>query len=193
MPQPNNQQDLSGKQKTAAAIAAACLVCAPLTATFEGFASKMYKDPVGIPTYCYGETENVSKDPNRIYGKSECMQLLRKRMVEDYAPRIAACLPQLTEPERKHEFAALIDTSYNAGWAAICRSPMAAQVKAGNWPGVCAAIRTYRVGSVTKAPVRGAMSVRKIATGPNKGKYFNTFRGLVTRRNVFADLCLRPE
>lgn len=192
MPEPV-QQEVSGKQKTAAAIAAACLVCAPLTAMFEGFAAKTYNDPVGIPTYCYGETENVSKDPNRIYGKSECMQLLRRRMAADYAPRIAICLPELTAPDRKHEFAALIDTSYNAGWARICRSPMAAHIRAGEWASACEAVRSYMVGSVTARPVKGAMSVRRIQTGPNAGKYFNTFRGLVKRRAVFADLCLREE
>lgn len=150
----------------AAAIAAACLVCVPLTAQFEGLRTKPYRDPVGIPTVCYGET-NVAM---RAYSTDECGRLLRDQLRRVYAPRVAACLPQLTRPERKHEFAALIDASYNAGPAAVCKSRMARAIVAGNWRAACDGLEGWYV---------TARGVR--------------LPGLVRRRQAERRLCLAPE
>ena len=117
----------------AACIAAACAIAAPLATHWEGFVPKARVDPVGIPTYCFGETEGV--DPARIYSQSECAGLLRKRMARDYAPRIAACLPAII-PNR-FVFGALIDASYNAGWKGVCASRMAASIRAGDLRAAC--------------------------------------------------------
>jgi lysozyme len=187
-------EDLSRKQKVGAAIAAACLVCAPLTAQFEGFVPKAEPDPIGIPTGCFGERVDQSDlDPSRIYTRSECTDRLRARMAKEYAPQIAACVPELAEPERRNEFAAMIDTSYSAGPVRVCRSPVADSFRAHQWAAGCSSLRSYFTGSVTAQPVRGAMTSRLITSGANKGRYFNQFRGLVRRRAAFADLCSRPE
>jgi lysozyme len=186
--------DVSRKQKAGALILAACVVCAPLTAAREGFVAKAKPDPIGIKTGCYGERVDQSDlDPSRIYSRGECMDRLRKRLAADYAPKIAHCLPQLLSADRRNEFAALIDTSFNAGPGAVCSSPMAADIKAGKWAAACAAIASFRVGSVTARPAKGAMDSRRITSGPNKGKWFNRFRGLVDRRAFFAGFCMRPE
>lgn len=185
---------LSKKQKTAAAIVAACVVCAPLTAPREGFVPKAKPDPIGISTGCFGERVDQSDlDPSRIYSRDECMVRLRQRLERDYAPKIAACLPELTAPDRRNEFASLLDTSFNAGPVAVCSSPMAADIHAHQWPAACSAIATFHVGSVTKRPVKGAMDSRLITRGPSRGKWFNRFRGLVDRRAFFAGFCMKPE
>jgi lysozyme len=173
----------------AAAIAAACLVCAPLTATFEGKSNKPYLDPVKKPTVCYGETQVAM----RVYSDDECGRMLRHALAQRYGPKIAACLPELTAADRRNEFVAMLDSSYNAGPAAICRSPMARQIRAGEWSAACSSLRSFYVGSVTARPVKGAMESRRITGGPNKGKWFNKFRGLVGRRAFFADFCMKPE
>jgi lysozyme len=194
VPDDQQPQALSKKQKVAAAIISACVVCAPITASFEGFVPKARPDPVGILTGCNGERVDQSDlDPSRVYTRSECMDRLRARLAKEYAPKIAACLPQLTVPQRKNEFAAMIDASYNGGPGAVCSSSMAADIKADQWEAARQAYKGFRVGSVTARPVRGAMSVRLIVKGPNKGKYFNTFRGLVSRRAAFAKLWATPE
>jgi lysozyme len=185
---------ISHKQRAGALILAACVVCAPLTAGREGFIAKAEPDPIGIPTGCYGERVDQSDlDPSKIYTRGECMERLRIRLANDYAPKIAACRPELLEADRRNEFAALIDTSFNAGPVAVCNSPMAANIKAGKWAAACEAIKSFRVGSVTARPVRGAMESRRITSGPNKGKWFNKFRGLVDRRAFFAGFCMKPE
>jgi lysozyme len=101
----------------------------PLAAKWEGYSPTVYKDSAGIPTYCYGETEMLRHDPAHIYAKTECMALLRSRMQRDYAPKIAACLPEIVG--NRFVFGALIDASYNAGPIAVCRSPMAQLIRAG--------------------------------------------------------------
>jgi GH24 family phage-related lysozyme (muramidase) len=131
--EPQQPQKIGKKTTAGLLIAAACAVCAPLlTQPNEGLKPKPYWDPAHIRTYCYGETENVVE---RLYSNDECGRLLRRRMEQDYAPKVLKCLPQLATPERKHEFAALIDASYNAGWAGVCRSPMALRIKANDWTG----------------------------------------------------------
>jgi lysozyme len=159
--------------KTPAVIAAAVLVAAPLATQFEGYVSKAKPDPVGIPTYCYGETENV--DPTRIYSKSECAALLRARMAADYAPKLIAptCLPQIAD--NRFVFGALLDASYNAGPAAVCKSRMAASIKAGDIAGACKGL----IGWYTTAKDR--------KTGVRK-----QLPGLVKRRNAEAAVCATP-
>jgi GH24 family phage-related lysozyme (muramidase) len=104
----------SNKKTTGAIIALAVLVAAPLAATWEGYRGKAYYDPAHILTVCYGETEHI--DPAKIYSKDECVAKLRTRMANDYAPRIAKCLPEVVNERRVKVFAALLDASYNAGW-----------------------------------------------------------------------------
>lgn len=157
----------------AACIAAACLVAAPIAAKWEGYASKVYKDPAGIPTWCYGETEKLKKDPGYIYSKSECMALLRARMAEDYAPRIAQCMPAVIE--NRYVFGALIDASYNAGWKAVCKG-FAPLVQAGQLMGACSKLPTWYI------------TAQKRVNGKRVGKPF-VLKGLVNRRVDEMNVC----
>jgi len=163
--------DLSKTQKGAAAIAAAVPIAAMLAVQFEGYAPKLYKDPAGIPTYCYGETQLLKHDPSHIYAKTECMDLLRKRMQRDYAPKIAACLPEVA-PNR-NPFGALIDASYNAGWAAACRSPMARSFNLGDRTGGCSAFKGWYISA------RNRTTDQRIY-----------LKGLINRRNAEAKVCI---
>lgn len=164
--------DLSKTQKGGAAIAAAVLVAAPLAAQFEGYSAKVYKDPAGIPTYCYGETELARHDPSHIYAKSECMALLRARMARDYAPHLLQCVPAFVDIDRRFAFGALLDASYNAGWAAACKSRMADSFRAGDWAQGCAGFKGWYV------------TARNRTTGQRI-----MLKGLVRRRDAEAATC----
>jgi GH24 family phage-related lysozyme (muramidase) len=74
---------------------------------------------------------------SKIYSKDECVVKLRKRMSEDYAPRLAKCMPELINEKRVKVFGALLDASYNAGWSAVCKSRMAQSIHAGRWADAC--------------------------------------------------------
>jgi lysozyme len=162
----------ASKGAIAACIAAACAIATPLIMASEGLRTKPYLDPVKIPTVCYGET-NV---PMRAYTKDECGALLRQQLARQYAPKVLACIPQISAPDRRNEFAALIDSSYNAGPVAVCKSRMADHFRAGRWTFGCRALDGWYV---TARDRRTGARVR--------------LRGLVTRRIEAMHLCLRPE
>lgn len=177
MARDNAPPPVTGKQAvTAAMIAAAVAVAAPIATKWEGYAPKVYRDPAGIPTWCYGETEaKLSQDPSYIYSKDQCATLLRRRMQRDYAPVIARCLPEIG-PNR-FIFGALVDASYNAGPMAVCRSPMAASIKAGELARACEALPHWYI------------TARKRVNGKRVGRPF-LLNGLVNRRKDERRVCL---
>jgi lysozyme len=130
-------QKLTPNQKVggiAALCVAAAGACISLTQSSEGLRNKPYLDPAHILTVCYGETQGI--DQAKIYSNDECASKLRRRLAEDYAPRIAACIPELND-RRVKVFGALLDAAYNAGPAAVCNSRMARSIHAGDWAGTC--------------------------------------------------------
>lgn len=171
---PTPPKDSGSGAKYAAAIAAAVLIASGIASKWEGYASKVYKDPAGIPTWCYGETEKLKKDPSYIYSKSECMGLLRQRLTEDYAPKIAQCMPAIV-PNR-FVFGALIDASYNAGWAGVCRS-FASLVQTGQLQVACDKLPTWYI------------TAQRRVNGKRVGQPF-VLKGLVNRRKDERSICL---
>lgn len=59
--------------------------------------------------------------------------------MREYDARIGACI-HVDAPDSAR--AAMLTTSYNAGTAAVCRSPMVAKINAGDFKGACAALPT---------------------------------------------------
>lgn len=151
----------------AAAIAAAIVLAAPLAMHFEGLRTRPYRDPVGIPTVCYGETQLAL----RSYTPDECAAMLRSRQATDYAPPVLRCAPALADPRRRPAFAASIDFAYNAGSAAFCHSSMARAFNAGQFAAGCRAFLLY-----DKAHVGGRVVV---------------LAGLARRRAAESSLCLK--
>jgi lysozyme len=153
----------------ALAIAAGCAICLPLTTSSEGVRVKPYWDPAHIRTVCFGETQDIEE---RIYEKSECGEMLRKRLAHDYAPAILKCVPGFVRRERWQAFGAAVDGSYNAGPGGFCRSPMARLFNSGYWVSGCRAFVGWRV----TARVHGV---------PTR------MPGLVTRRYNEMVMCLK--
>lgn len=152
--------------KAPAIIAAAVLIAAPITASQEGFLARATPDPVGIPTGCYGERVDQSDlDAGKIYSRGECMERLRVRLANQYAPPILKCLPQFTDPRRKPMFAAFIDAAWNAGPRGVCKSPMAAYARAGHWKRACEAFVGWHVAPKGK-PLGGLVKRRRDVERP---------------------------
>lgn len=132
------------KKSVAAAGAAGATVLA-LAATvimpYEGFFPKTYKDIVGVPTVCYGETEAeaVALGRKRPYTKQECADMLAKSLIK-YDEGMMKCLKKpITEDMR----VAFISVTYNIGIGGFCRSGMARQVNAGNPRAACDALLAW--------------------------------------------------
>jgi lysozyme len=132
----------SWKQKPVAWVA----ICTACLGVEEGLRTVAYKDPVGIPTFCIGETFNKKAGrPVRIGDaatKEECEEMLVDRVVNDFGAGVDGCLkdPDALPPQRKAAYTSL---AYNIGVDAFCRSTAARKHNAGDVRGSCDAILLF--------------------------------------------------
>lgn len=156
---------MSNRQRGVTAAAAALAVAAIMP--FEGFYDHVYRDPVGIPTYCFGETENVEWARTQKFSKEKCAALLDRKIRLKYAEGAEACLKvPLADPTK----AAFYSFTYNVGISAFCGSSVARKANAGDIRGACDALLAW-----DKATYLG----RKI-----------TLPGLTKRRQAERAMCL---
>lgn len=150
---------------TAAAIALAVSIAEPA----EGYVAYVYRDPVGVLTYCIGETQNAKDMVGRKFSREECRALLVRRMAH-YDQGNDACVrnwPLLPVEVR----GAFNDFSYNLGNQAFCRSTAAQYLRDGKIRAAC-----MEMGKWVKGRVNGKLTV---------------LPGLVKRRAVEQTICLR--
>ncbi len=148
------------KTKVAGAVAGAVALATVVIGGYEGYVNHVYKDPVGVSTYCYGETQNPTA--GKIYTRQECQAQLSKRVVQFNAgvkKCVKVALPVKTE-------AAFTSLAYNIGIGGFCNSTVVRRANAGNLRGACDAMLMW-----DKAGWR-------------------TLRGLTVRRGGERALCL---
>ena len=120
------------------AVAARGLVAAlVLVGGFEGLRTVAYRDPVGIPTICFGEIENVRMGQQATV--DECEDKLAERILE-YDDAVTACLG--STPQRGPR-TAFVSFAYNVGVNAFCGSTLARKYKAGDLEGACAELSRW--------------------------------------------------
>jgi lysozyme len=135
-----------------------------LVAGGEGLRTVAYKDPVGIPTICFGETKGVKMGDRKT--PEECQNMLEVRLEEFYGNALA-CLPELENQGEKRK-AAHISLIYNIGAGAYCKSSVVRLAKAGYWKESCDAFLKFRFAKGIPLP------------------------GLTNRRNHEREYCLAP-
>lgn len=157
--------DMNPKAKQATAAAAlACCIAAPC----EGLRQYVYADPVGIPTYCFGETRNPI--PGKQYTIDECKALLTDRM-QEAVDQVERCAPGAPV----NVLAAFGSAVYNLGPTLACdpkHSTAARLLAAGQWPQACDQLPRWNK-----------------ATTP--GGFLITLPGLTKRRGLERDECLK--
>jgi lysozyme len=152
----------TAKRAASAAVAVgAVAVAISLIAPWEGRELRAYRDIVGVPTICYGETRGVKMGD--VATPEECSSMLAKGVTE-FALAIQPCLPPEL-PEKTH--AAFISLAYNIGSQGFCRSSISKYAMAGSLAEACKRIALYN-----KAGGR-------------------VIRGLVNRRAAEVKLCLQ--
>jgi lysozyme len=127
-----------------AAVIACCVVFTPI---WEGMDLVAKKDMIGTGhplTYCNGltSTDGKVKEGQR-YTPAQCKKLLAEALPKYWSkiePCIHVALPAKTA-------ASLLDAGFNAGPAAVCRSPMLAKMNAGDIEGGCKAFDGWYVRS----------------------------------------------
>lgn len=130
---------------------------------FEGLRTVAYRDPVGIPTVCFGETLGVRMGDR--YTVEECRAMLADRLVE-FDAGIRPCLAQpVPDPTR----AAFVSFAYNIGIGGFCKSIVARLWNNGDRVGACDALLRYVYAKGIKLP------------------------GLVKRRQQERALCLQGQ
>lgn len=135
--------------------------------TSEGFSPVVYKDPIGLNTYCYGETSNPN--PQRVYSKEYCQFLLSHkaaaaiREVRALVPNSVYLSPQ--------ELAAWGSFTYNVGSGAFKSSTALKLLKQGRRRGACAQLSRW----VYATEIKTGKSVR--------------LKGLENRRKTERELC----
>lgn len=130
--------------------------------SFEGLRLYAYRDVVGIPTVCFGETRGVRMGDR--YTLDECKAMLGDALVE-FEAGMRSCLNAPDAIPAK-SYVAMLSLAYNIGIKGFCGSSVRRLVNAGDLPGACNAFALW-----TKAGGR-------------------VIAGLVKRRQQERALCL---
>lgn len=135
-------------------------VVIPFVALYEGLRNVAYRDPVGIPTICFGHTENVRMGDYRT--TEECKAMLIPELEKaNYA--VSNCLHDPISDRQRAGFVSLV---YNAGPKAVCGSTLQRRWNSGDRRGACDAILMWKYAKGVELP------------------------GLVRRRKEERELCL---
>lgn len=125
------------KGRFVAGTAFAALCCTTLVG-FEGMRTTAYRDVVGIPTVCGGETKGIRM--GMTFTRSECDAMLLKRLSEDFAPAVERCARQ---PMGDDLYVAHLSLAYNIGTGAYCKSSVVRLWNAGERRASCNAFLSW--------------------------------------------------
>jgi lysozyme len=136
--QPTPQAPPASKKTIAGvmgSVALAAALMAGLT-TLEGKRNVGYRDIVGIPTNCRGNTRDVIV--GKRYSDAECDRIDEGQAIA-HAEQVKACTPRVTG----YQLEAATLLAYNIGGPTYCRSTIARRFNAGDLRGGCDAFRAY--------------------------------------------------
>lgn len=128
-------------------VMAGIALAVPLVAGFEGLRQKVYIDPVGIPTACYGHTGPEVK-VGQTYTMTQCEGLLMEDLLKAKAAVDRCVKVPLTEGQR----VAFTSFTYNVGEMAFCTSTMVRKVNAGQLPAACSELDRWVYAKGMKLP-----------------------------------------
>ena len=143
-------------------VAAGFAIALALVATWEGLRLIDYRDPIGIPTACYGHT-----GPDVELGKQrtakECRALLSKDLQEAW-DGVDRCITVLLEPQQHAAFASF---AFNVGVSAFCRSTLVRLANAGNIPAACDQLLRWKFAGGKALPglIRRREAERRVCLG----------------------------
>nr|WP_119157973.1 lysozyme [Caldimonas tepidiphila] len=119
-------------------------VAAELCRRFEGFYSRPYLCPAGVPTLGYGATHYL--DGRRVQltdppiSRETAERLLLRQLERTYLPAVLRLCPEVHAPRR---LAALVDFCFNLGAGNLQASTLRRRVNADQWDQVPAELRKW--------------------------------------------------
>lgn len=129
-----------------AAAGATLSIASVVVANFEGLRTKAYRDPVGIPTICYGHTATARIGQSR--SQAECDALLRG----DLGDALEQVDRLVTVPLPVERRAALASFAYNVGSGRLSGSTLLRKLNAGDAAGACAELSRWVYAGEEKLP-----------------------------------------
>lgn len=124
---------MNSRLKKSGALMAAAVA---LIGGWEGLRTVAYRDVVGIPTVCFGETRGVKMGDR--YSVDECKAMLGDGLAE-FEQGMRKCLKAPDQIPAK-SYVSFLSLSYNIGTGAFCGSTVARRANAGDVRGACNAI-----------------------------------------------------
>jgi len=112
--------------------AAVIATTTPFIAKWEGLETTAYRDIVGVPTVCYGETRGVRMGDT--YTKEECLSMLN-RAVGEYYKNLQPYMTNKNIPVGVQ--ASLLELAYNVGVESVGNSTMMKLANAGKYKEAC--------------------------------------------------------
>jgi len=106
----------------------------PIIHTFEGFSSKPYLCPRGIPTVGFGATYYANRKKVTLFdppiSRADADQLLSTMISRDFMPGVLAVCPGI---DNDYRLAAITDFAFNLGLGRLKTSTLRRLVNAGDW------------------------------------------------------------
>lgn len=144
----------------------------------EGVVLKGYLDPIGIPTKCMGDTNNVIV--GKIYTEQECWFSLETQLI-NHAKGVLKCVPEIkNKPEI---LAASVSFAYNFGVYTFCQSSIALNFKQADFKTGCKRFNENALGKPQYIFVKDKYNI------VNKKWIYKSLPGLVKRRADERALC----
>jgi lysozyme len=100
---------------------------------YEGLRTHAYRDVVGVPTVCFGETRGVKMGD--VYTVDECKAMLGDALIE-FETGMRKCMVHPDSVPDK-PYVAFLSFTYNVGVGAFCKSTLARKVNSGDLRGAC--------------------------------------------------------
>lgn len=143
------------------ATAGALSLATAVVSYYEGYQPTAYRDPVGVPTICFGHTATARM--GQTLSQERCTQLLQADLGHAFSAVDRRAQVDLPPPTR----AALASFVYNVGEGAFARSTLLRKLNAGDLRGACHELSRW------------------VYAGGRK------LNGLVKRRATERELCLK--
>ncbi|MEO3480291.1 lysozyme [Phaeobacter sp. CAU 1743] len=152
------RRDVSGAVRTRflkqAGVGALVIALAtPFVAGWEGERLVAYRDLVGKPTICFGDTHGVQMGDTAT--KQECLERLQDDIATFYA-EIERCMSRKDIPAGVQ--ASMLELAYNVGSGPVCRSTMMRLANAGQYRAACDELRRWVIAGGKR--VRGLVNRR---------------------------------
>lgn len=156
------------KTKTGVAVGTAAVIAVTVAflPSWEGMDKVAKRDMIGTGhpvTYCHGQTDEFGKvKVGTQFTPEQCSKLLGESLPKYLVP-LDRCLKRAMPIKA---VSALLDAAYNAGPAAVCRSPMVAKMNVGDFRGGCDAFRGWYIRS--DGQVRKGLVARRSGIGDGR-------------------------